>query len=99
MPVAILDADRAGHEALRQPDVKVALRRAFGDSIFGESQEILRSQLAALVFGSEDRARQNRHTLEQIVHPVIRTDIQQQLQHVRELAQVHVVLLDDPLLL
>ena len=99
MPIAILDADQAGHEALRQPEVKVALRRAFGDSVFGNSQEVIRSQLAALVFGSDDRARQNRHTLEQIVHPVLRADIQQQLQHVRELGQVDVVILDAPILL
>lgn len=99
MPVAILDADRAGHEALRLPEVKVALRQAFGNSIFGETQEVLRAQLAAAVFGSDDRALQNRQTLEQIVHPRIRADIRQQLQHVRELRQVQVVLLDAPVLL
>ena len=66
IPVAILDADRAGHEALQQPEVKVALRRAFGDSIFGPTQEVLRSPLAALVFGSDDRARRNRYTLEHL---------------------------------
>jgi len=99
MPVAILDADRAGHAALQQPEVRVALRRAFGDSIFGTQQEVLRAPLAALVFGSDDRSKQSRRTLEQIVHPVIRKDIQQQLQHVRELGQVRLVLLDAPLLL
>lgn len=99
MPVAILDADRAGHEALRQPAVKVALRQAFGDSIFNDSQEVIRSQLAALVFGADDQSQLHRRTLEQIVHPVLRTDLQQQLQHVRELGQVQVVLLDAPILL
>lgn len=99
IPVAILDADRSGHEALRQPQVKVALRQAFGDSIFDPSQEIQRSQLAALVFGSDDRARHNRQTLEQIVHPVIRADIRQQLQEVRERCQVQAALLDAPILL
>jgi dephospho-CoA kinase len=99
MPVAILDADRAGHEALRQPLVKVALRKAFGDSIFNAEQEVIRSQLAALVFGFDDQSQQNRRTLEQIVHPVLRADLQQQLQHVRELGQVQVVLLDAPILL
>lgn len=99
MPVAILDADRAGHDALRQPHVKVALRQAFGDSIFNAEQEVVRSQLAALVFGSDDQSRRNLRTLEQIVHPVLRADLQQQLQHVRELQQVQVVLLDAPILL
>lgn len=99
MSVAILDADRAGHEALRQSAVKVALRQAFGESIFNDSQEIVRSQLAALVFGSDDQSQRERRTLEQIVHPVLRTDLQQQLQHVRELGQVQVVLLDAPILL
>lgn len=99
MPVAILDADRSGHETLRKPEVKVALRQAFGDSIFDPSQEVQRSQLAALVFGSDDRARQNRLTLEQITHPVIRADIRQQLQLARDAGQVEVVLLDAPILL
>ena len=99
IPVAILDADRAGHEALRQPMVKIALRQAFGDAIFNAEQEIIRSQLAARVFGSDDPARQNRQTLEQIVHPVLRADLQQQLQHVRELGQVQVILLDAAILL
>ncbi len=99
MSVAILDADRAGHEALRKLAVKVALRQAFGASIFNDAQEIIRSQLAELVFGSDDQSQLNRRTLEQIVHPVLRTDLQQQLQHVRELGQVQVVLLDAPILL
>ena len=99
MSVAILDADRAGHEALRQPSVTLALRQAFGNSIFDEAQEVNRSQLAAQVFGADGQARQNRLTLERIVHPVIRSDIQQQLQRVRELGQIQVVLLDAPLLL
>ena len=99
MSVAILDADRAGHDALRQPLVKVALRQAFGDSIFNPAQEVVRSQLAARVFGSDDPSKQNLRTLEQIVHPVLRADLQQQLQHVRELGQVQVILLDAPILL
>ena len=99
MSVAVLDADRAGHEALRQPLVKVALRREFGDSIFNDSQEIVRSQLAVRVFGSDDQSLRNRRTLEQIVHPVLRADLQQQLQHVRELGQVEVILFDAPILL
>ncbi len=99
MTVAILDADRSGHEALHQTDVKVALRKAFGDSIFDESQEVQRSQLAALVFGSDDRARQNRQVLEQIVHPVIGADIRRQLRQFRDSGRVQAVLLDAPLLL
>ena len=99
MSVAILDADRAGHDALQNPQVKVALRRAFGDTIFDSSQEIVRSRLAALVFGTDDWALQNRHTLEQIVHPVLRADIQQQLEHVRQSGRAQVVLLDAPILL
>ena len=79
--------------------VKIALRQAFGDAIFNAEQEIIRSQLAARVFGSDDPARQNRQTLEQIVHPVLRADLQQQLQHVRELGQVQVILLDAAILL
>ena len=46
----VLDADRAGHEALRLPEVEAAARRRWGDGIFGRDGHIVRSQLAKIVF-------------------------------------------------
>lgn len=99
MKVTILDADKAGHEALRQSRVKEALRTAFGDGVFDGAGEVVRSQLAQLVFGDDEIAKQNRRTLEAIVHPVLRADLVQQWQTARDQRLVEVVLLDAPILL
>jgi dephospho-CoA kinase len=99
MKATILDADKAGHEALRQRSVKDALRTAFGDGVFDGAGEVVRSQLAQLVFGDDEVARQNRRTLEAIVHPVLRADLVQQWQTARDQRLVEVVLLDAPILL
>lgn len=99
MKVTVLDADKAGHDALRQVGVKNALRAAFGEGIFDGAGEVVRSQLAQLVFGDEEIAQQNRRTLEAIVHPVLRADLVKQWQAARDQRLVEVVLLDAPLLL
>ncbi|NNJ24024.1 dephospho-CoA kinase [Alienimonas chondri] len=73
--LAVLDGDAAGHEALREDAVKIALHDRFGAEIFfahGDlaHREIDRSKLAAKVFGPGKQAALA--ALEAIVHPVIR---------------------------
>lgn len=99
MRVTILDADKAGHEALHQPSVKESLRAAFGEGIFDESGEVIRGHLARLVFGGDEQAQAHRKTLEQIVHPVLRADLVRQWKAANDLGQVEAVLLDAPILL
>lgn len=99
MDVAILDADVAGHDALRQPEVKHALRTAFGAEIFDPAGEIVRPELGRIVFGDTPSARKNRESLERIVHPVIRSVLREQLTQHRSDAKVEAVLLDAALLL
>jgi len=67
----VLDADRAGHEALRLPHVEAAARRRWGDAIFGPDGRIDRAKLARIVFGTEPEAEQERKYLEQLTHPEI----------------------------
>lgn len=73
--VHVIDADRLGHEALLDPNVKIALRRQFGDSIFDAAGEVQRNALARCVFGDSESNRAARHSLEQIVHPEIARQI------------------------
>ena len=42
----VLDADRAGHEALRLPCVEEAARQRWGDAVFGPDGHIDRARLA-----------------------------------------------------
>ena len=67
----VLDADRAGHEALRLPQVEAAARQRWGDAIFGPDGQIDRAKLARIVFGREPEAGQERKYLEQLSHPEI----------------------------
>jgi dephospho-CoA kinase len=67
----VLDADRAGHEALRLPRVEAAARQRWGDAIFGPDGRIDRAKLARIVFGREPEAGRERNYLEQLSHPEI----------------------------
>jgi dephospho-CoA kinase len=67
----VLDADRAGHEALRLPHVEAAARRRWGDAIFGPDGRIDRARLARVVFAAGPEAERERKYLEQLTHPEI----------------------------
>ena len=45
---AVLDADRAGHEALRLPEIEAAARRRWGEAVFGADGHVDRARLAQL---------------------------------------------------
>jgi len=64
---AWIDADRAGHRALRTPSVRQRLLQRFGADIVGRDGEIDRRRLGARVFGRPARLR----ALNAIVHPEI----------------------------
>jgi dephospho-CoA kinase len=63
-----LDADRAGHEVLRLPEVEALARARWGDSIFGPDGRIVRKALAAIVFQPTDAGRKELDYLQQITH-------------------------------
>jgi dephospho-CoA kinase len=68
---AVLDADRAGHEALRTPRVEAAARQRWGEAVFGPDGKIDRARLAQIVFTPGEKAEQERKYLEQLTHPII----------------------------
>jgi dephospho-CoA kinase len=67
----VLDADRAGHEALRLPHVEAAARRRWGDAVFGPDGRIDRARLARIVFAAGAEGQRERNYLEQLTHPEI----------------------------
>ncbi|MAG94897.1 MAG: dephospho-CoA kinase [Planctomycetaceae bacterium] len=79
----IVDADAIGHDVLRDPSVREAVRARFGDDIFDKRNQILRSALAHRVFGSSVEASSRRADLEAIVHPAIQKAILQQINTIR----------------
>jgi dephospho-CoA kinase len=68
---AVLDADRAGHEALRLPEVERAVRHRWGDGVFSPDGHVDRSRLARIVFAPTCEGKVEREYLEQLTHPRI----------------------------
>ena len=93
----VLDADRAGHEALRLPHVEAAARRRWGEAIFGPDGRIDRAKLARIVFGREPEAERERKYLEQLTHPEIGRLLGRQAETL-EAAGVKIAVLDAALL-
>lgn len=73
----VLDADRAGHEVLRDPDVIAALQARWGDGILDAAGQISRRAVAKIVFAAGNQ--EEKQFLEQVTHPRIEAKLQQEL--------------------
>jgi dephospho-CoA kinase len=67
----VLDADRAGHDVLRLPQIEAAVRRRWGNEVFGPDGRIDRRRLARIVFGDPPEGPLQREYLEKLTHPEI----------------------------
>lgn len=94
----ILDADRAGHEVLRLPEIEAASRQRWGEAIFDDGGHIVRSRLAEIVFADPPEGPRERHYLEQLTHPEIGRRLKRQIDAL-VVAGARVALLDAALLL
>jgi dephospho-CoA kinase len=72
----ILDADRAGHEVLRQPQIVEALVERWGRGVLTSGGEVDRAAVAGCVFGNSTEAVAERRFLERLVHPLIRSRLE-----------------------
>jgi dephospho-CoA kinase len=94
----VLDADTVGHEVLRMPSVREAIRHHFGAAVIGPDGQVNRPALGHIVFGASPTAPQELTVLESLTHPHIRRQLRGQAD--RMLADgVPVVILDAPVLL
>lgn len=85
---AIVDADRLGHQALRQPRVARELSRRFGADILGADGSVDRRTLGRCVFGKPTRLR----ALNDIVHPEIGRRVRRRLAALARRGVPYVVL-------
>ena len=67
----LLDADQAGHAALRLPEIEAAARQRWGAAVFGPDVRIDRRRLAQIVFATTPEGTAERKYLEQLTHPEI----------------------------
>lgn len=93
----LLDADRAGHEALRLPHVEAAARQRWGEAIFGADGRIDRAKLARVVFAHGADGQRERKYLEQLTHPEIGRLLSEQADALA--AKTKVAVLDAALML
>lgn len=94
----VLDADRAAHEALRQPEIEAALRARWGEAVFGPDGHVDRARVAAIVFGDTPQSTRERGFLERLVHPAAARRIECQAADLAAEGRA-VAVLDAPLLL
>jgi dephospho-CoA kinase len=94
----VLDADTVGHEVLRMPSVREAVRQHFGGGVFGPDGQVNRPALGRIVFGRQPNAPQELELLESLTHPHIRHKLRQQAERMPA-DGVPVVILDAPVLL
>jgi dephospho-CoA kinase len=93
----LLDADAAGHAALRLPRVEAAVRERWGEAVFGPEGRIDRARLASVVFASGPDGEAEREYLEQLTHPEIARQIERQAREY-DAAGAPVAVLDAALL-
>ena len=94
----VLDADRAGHEALALPEIEAAARQRWSAAAFAADGRIDRARLARIVFAAPPDGPREREYLEQLTHPEIGRLLRQQAEALAA-AGTGVAVLDAPLLL
>jgi dephospho-CoA kinase len=94
----VLDADRAGHEVLRLPQIETAARQRWGDKVFAPDGHIDRSRLAKIVFAPPPTGPRERQYLEQLTHPDIGRLVAEQAERMAACG-TKVAVLDAPLIL
>ena len=92
---AVLDADRAGHEVLREPAVMEAIRQRWGEQVFDVGGNIARPAVAAIVFAKGGGV--EKRFLEELTHPRIGKRLQEQSAELAR-KRVPVAILDAALL-
>jgi dephospho-CoA kinase len=91
----VISGDRAGHEALRQPDIRQRIVERWGRQLLDEQGEIERRQLGRIVFAD----RGERQALEAMVFPWIERRLREQIAGAAADPDVRLILLDAAIML
>jgi dephospho-CoA kinase len=91
----IIDADRLGHLALINSEVKKQIKERWGDAVFNDKAEVDRKKLASIVFAHP----QEKAGLESMVFPFIRQCILNAIQQHQSDSRVKLFILDAAILL
>jgi dephospho-CoA kinase len=91
----VISGDEAGHEALRQPEIRERIRQRWGSQVLNGQGEVDRRKLGAMVF-QDPRQRQE---LETIVHPWIEERLREEIAAAAREPGVGLIVLDAAILL
>ena len=91
----VLSGDEAGHEALRQPEIRQQIVQRWGQEILDVQGEIVRRRLGVKVFASPTQ----RVALESMVHPWIKQRLQEGIDAAKQNPKVNLIVLDAAILL
>jgi dephospho-CoA kinase len=91
----VVSGDQAGHEALRDPEVRQRVVERWGRGILNEQGEIDRRRLGAIVFADPAE----RAALEALVHPWIERRLREQIDAAARDPGVKLIVLDAAVLL
>ncbi len=87
---AVIDADREGHEVLRQPEIRDALAAMWGRKVLSDDGEVSRPAIAEIVF--DDRAKLD--ALNALTHPRIARRIARRIEELQADSSVPAIVLD-----
>ena len=94
----VLDADTAAHAAINRPDVHKVLQERWGAQVLDSEGNVDRSIVASKVFADTKEAKSELKFLEDLLHPIVRADFEQELTSLAQTDCLAVVI-DAPLLL
>jgi dephospho-CoA kinase len=94
----VFDADKIGHAVLQRPAVRDELVARWGTGILDGAGGLSRPAVAKLVFGDSDEATANRTALEELLHPLIRAQIEAEIRQLPDTV-IPAVVIDAPLLI
>jgi dephospho-CoA kinase len=94
----VFDADKIGHAVLQRPAVRDELVARWGTGILAGAGGLSRPAIAKLVFGDSEAAKANRTALEELLHPLIRAQIEAEIRQLPDTV-IPAVVIDAPLLI
>ncbi|MGS0972561.1 MAG: dephospho-CoA kinase [Candidatus Izemoplasmataceae bacterium] len=92
LKLPLIDSDQVARDVMLKPEVIKELRDTFGNDIFDDEDKLSRKTLARIIYADEDK----RNRLNDIVHPLVRKEIERQLSN--EYQECKLVFVDVPLL-
>jgi dephospho-CoA kinase len=95
---AVIEADKIGHEVLREPGIIEKSRARWGDGIFDTQGQIVRARLAEIVFSPLPAGSIELAFLEQLTHPRIHERSRELCEGFLSQSEIQAIVLDAPVM-